>query len=80
MRLYEWSNAMANEVPTGWKAWLWPLRSRKVATAVVTVVVAYGAKLGLDLDEQMVMNILAVGLAVILGTALEDAGAKAGGK
>lgn len=61
---------------TGWKRWLWPLQSRKVQVAVATVVVAYAAQAGLILSEESVMNVLAIGAALILGIAHEDAGAK----
>lgn len=61
---------------TGWKRWLWPLQSRKVQVAVATIVVAYAAQAGLILSEESVMNVLAIGAALILGIAHEDAGAK----
>ncbi len=59
---------------TGWKRWLWPLRSRKVQVAVATVIVAYGAQLGLDVSSETVVAVLGVGVALILGIAHEDAG------
>jgi len=58
----------------GWRRWLWPLRSRKVQVAVATIVVAYLAQVGLQVDEQTVTTVLAVGVALILGIAHEDAG------
>ena len=59
---------------TGWRRWLWPLRSRKVQVAVATVVVAYLAQVGLEVSEETVATVLAVGVALILGIAHEDAG------
>lgn len=60
--------------PSGWKRWLWPLRSRKVQVAVATIVVAYAAQAGLVLSEETVLAVLGVGVALILGIAHEDAG------
>lgn len=60
--------------PTGWRRWLWPLRSRKVQVAAATVAVAYLAQAGLNVPEETVTTLLAVGVAVILGIAHEDAG------
>jgi hypothetical protein len=65
---------MIREPPTGWRRWLWPLRSRKVQVAVATVVVAYAAQVGWVLSEETVLTVLGVGLALILGIAHEDAG------
>jgi len=62
------------EQPSGWKKWLWPLRSRKVQVAVSTVLVAYAAQVGFVLSEDTVMTVLGVGVALILGIAHEDAG------
>ena len=59
---------------TGWRRWLWPLRSRKVQVAVATIVVAYVAQAGVALDEETITTVLAVGVALILGIAHEDAG------
>mgnify|MGYP000909125772 CR=1 FL=1 len=56
-----------------------PLYSRKVRVALATVVVAYAGPLGLGWDEQMVLTVLSVGVALILGIAHEDAGAKSAG-
>lgn len=66
-----------SEIPTGWRRWLWPLRSRKVQIAVTTIVVAYAAQAGLALSQETVLAVLGVGVALILGIAHEDAG-KAG--
>lgn len=66
-----------NAEPTGWKRWLWPLRSRKMQVAVATVVVAYAAQTGVVLNEETITTVLGVGVALILGIAHEDAG-KAG--
>ncbi len=54
--------------------WWWPLGSRKVQVAVATVVVAFAAQAGFELREEMVQTVLAVGVALILGIAHEDAG------
>jgi hypothetical protein len=59
---------------TGWRKWLWPLRSRKAQVALATIVVAYAAHVGLDLSEEVVTTVLGVGIALILGIAHEDAG------
>ena len=42
--------------------------------AVATIVVAYAAHAGLELNEELVTTILGVGVALILGIAHEDAG------
>jgi len=63
-----------NEQPSGYKKWLWPLRSRKVQVAVSTLLVAYAAQAGLVLSEETVVAVLGVGVALILGIAHEDAG------
>ena len=63
-----------NEQPSGWKRWLWPLRSRKIQVAVTTIVVAYAARAGMVLSEETVLTVLSVGVALILGIAHEDAG------
>jgi hypothetical protein len=65
---------MIRESPTGWRRWLWPLRSRKVQVAAATVVVAYAAQAGLVLSEETTLAVLSVGVALILGIAHEDAG------
>jgi len=59
---------------TGWRKWLWPLRSRKAQVALATIVAAYAGHVGLDLSEEVVATILGVGVALILGIAHEDAG------
>ncbi len=59
-----------------WRRWLWPMRSRKVQVALATVLVAYAGQVGLDLSEETVTTVLAMGVALILGIAHEDAGAK----
>ena len=64
------------DASTGWKRWLWPIQSRKVQVAIATLVVAYAAQAGLVLNEESVMNVLAIGAALILGIAHEDSGAK----
>jgi hypothetical protein len=60
--------------PPGWRRWLWPLRSRKVQVALATVLVAYAAQLGVALSAETLAGLLAVGVALILGIAHEDAG------
>ena len=62
------------EAGTGWKRWLWPLRSRKVQVALATIVGAYAAQAGFVLSEDTVVTVLGVGVALILGIAHEDAG------
>jgi hypothetical protein len=56
-----------------------PLYSRKVRVALATVIAAYAGRAGLDWDEQMVLTAVSVGVALILGIAHEDAGAKSAG-
>ena len=51
-----------------------PLRSRKVRTAIVTVMAAYLAESGLEVSTEMLLTILGVGIAVITGIAIEDNG------
>lgn len=65
---------MNSEQPSGWRRWLWPLRSRKVQIAVATIFVTYAAQAGLILSEETVVTVLGVGVALILGIAHEDAG------
>lgn len=60
--------------PTGWRRWLWPLRSRKVQVAVATVVTAWASDFGFGVGEETVLAVLGVGVALILGIAHEDAG------
>lgn len=64
-------------MPTGQPArrrWLWPLKSRKVQVALATVLAAYAAQAGLAVNEETIVTILSVGVALILGIAHEDAG------
>lgn len=65
---------MSSEPVSGWRRWLWPLRSRKVQIAVATILVTYAAQAGLVLSEETVVTVLGVGVALILGIAHEDAG------
>lgn len=61
------------------KAFVWVagrLKSRKVRTAIATVIAAFVADTGFEADESLIVTILGVGCAVILGTALEDFGIK----
>ena len=60
-------------IPTGWRRLLWPLLSRKIQVAVATAVVAYLAQYNFNVSQDIVITILAVGAAVILGIAHEDA-------
>ena len=60
----------------GWRWWLWPLRSRKVQVALVTLVVAWAGHAGWELDANLVATVVAVGVSIILGIAIEDAGEK----
>ena len=53
-----------------------PLASRKVRVALATVAAAYTAQYGLECNEEMVLTILSVGVALILGIAHEDNGEK----
>jgi hypothetical protein len=58
--------------------WLWPLASRKVQVALATIIVAYAAEAGWIFQEDTVVAVLSVGVALILGIAHEDAAAKRG--
>jgi hypothetical protein len=53
-----------------------PLASRKVRVALTTVIVAFAAEYGLDVDPALILTILGVGVSVILGIAHEDNGWK----
>ena len=53
-----------------------PLRSRKVLVALATVLGAYLAEAGLEVPTGILATILGVGVAVILGIAIEDHGTK----
>lgn len=59
---------------TSWRRWLWPLNSRKVQVALATVIAAYTAELGLNVSSEALTTIVALGVALILGIAHEDAG------
>ncbi len=56
-----------------------PLASRKVRVALATVIAGYAAQAGLGVSEETLYTIIGVGVAVILGIALEDAGEKSAG-
>jgi len=56
--------------------WLPALKSRKVRVGIATVIVAAAADLGGDLDPEIVLSIVGVGVSIILGIAIEDNGAK----
>ena len=47
---------------------------------MATIVTAYAAEYGFDVSPEVVMTILGVGVALILGIAHEDAGAKQAAK
>ena len=57
-----------------------PLRSRKMRVALATVIAAYAVELGLNVSEEVVLTIIAMGVSLILGIAHEDAGEKSGVK
>mgnify|MGYP000592661557 CR=1 FL=1 len=56
-----------------------PLASRKVRVALATIIAAYAGQTGLGWDEQMILTVLSVGVALILGIAHEDAGSRSNG-
>ena len=53
-----------------------PLRSRKLRVAVATVIAAYLAEMKLNVSEELMYTILGIGVALITGIAVEDAGHK----
>jgi hypothetical protein len=53
-----------------------PLSSRKVRVALATVASGFLADWGFSITEDKIFMILGVGVAIILGIAIEDAGAK----
>lgn len=65
-----------SQTEANWKRWFWPVASRKVQVAIATLVVAYAAQAGLLLNEDAVVNVIAIGAALILGIAHEDAAEK----
>ena len=56
-----------------------PLASRKTRVAIVTVAVAYAAEVGLNVSPAIMTTIVGAGVAIILGIAHEDNGAKRAG-
>ena len=63
--------------PTDWiRRLVKPLRSRKVRIALATILGAYAAQAGLQLSEEVTLTIVSVGVALILGIAVEDNGVK----
>lgn len=62
-----------------WRRWLWPLRCRKAQVALATLIVSYAAQRGWVLSEEAVAQIIALGVALILGIAHENAAAKSNG-
>ena len=69
---------MANEGHK-WAKWLWPLRSRKVQVALATVIAAFTMQAGLNVAEETIATVIGVGVALILGIAVEDGAAKRSG-
>lgn len=79
------------EKPAG-PGWFWFLKSRKVQTAIATLIVAGGTSFGVfhfsssDQADKVVEAIVGAiptvlaGIALILGIAVEDAGQKSSGK
>ena len=65
-----------NSNDASWRRWLWPIASRKVQVAIATLIVAYASQAGLLLNEDNVVNVIAIGAALILGIAHEDAAEK----
>lgn len=65
--------------PAGWRRWLWPLRSRKAQVAVATVLASYLLEAGVKVSAETLAAVLGVGVALILGIAHEDSGARGGG-
>ena len=53
-----------------------PPASRKVRVALATVLAAYAAEHGLDVGTEQLFTIVSVGVALIVGIAVEDAGEK----
>jgi hypothetical protein len=64
---------------SSWRRYLWPLRCRKSQVAIATIIASYAAHRGWVLDEQAVTQIIALGVALILGIAHEDAAEKSNG-
>jgi len=65
---------MTQQVVSGWRWWLWPLRSRKVQVAIATIAAAWLAHGGMEVSESVLTAIVATGVALILGIAHEDNG------
>lgn len=66
--------------PTGWRRWLWPLRSRKAQLALTTLAAIYANELlGWEVDVEVMMTAVGLVVAWLLGIAWEDAAAKRGG-
>jgi hypothetical protein len=56
-----------------------PLRSRKVRIALATLGVYYFRERGYALSDDFMLAVLTLSASLILGTAIEDAGAKSNG-
>lgn len=57
-----------------------PLASRKVRVALATVIAAFLSQFIPKVNEEFVLTVLGVGVALILGIAAEDAGLNIAGK
>ena len=66
-------NLLADILRKLWK----PLESRKIRIALATVLSAFAANYGFNVDEELILTILGVGASLILGIAHEDAGRNA---
>lgn len=62
-----------------WNALKALLGSRKFLVFVATLVVAGLAKLGADVETELVIGVLAAGMSLIGGIAIEDAATKKAG-
>lgn len=59
---------------SGWRRHLWFLASRKVQAALATIIAAVCVQYGHEMNETTIQAIIAVGVAIILGIAIEDHG------
>lgn len=63
-----------------WRRHLWFLTSRKVQVAIATVLAAAASQYGLSVNTEIILSIVGVGVAIILGIAIEDNGIKGSDK